>query len=117
MMPVDLTATLILGGPDLVPLHGLQLLLNAAWCAAFFGFQAVQAGFVIIASLWFLLLFLIGKTRQHGDGVSTACLLPYVAWITFAAVLNALAIPRAPGCADRSTTPMPSAAVEPSKPW
>ena len=65
----------------------LQLLLNAAWSPLFFGWHRPGLAFAEIVLLW---LALLGTVRafwrvQRGAG---ALLLPYLAWVTFAAGLN-----------------------------
>jgi tryptophan-rich sensory protein len=68
-------------------LFGVQLLLNVAWSALFFGLRLPAAGFAEICVLWLA----IGATALAFSRVSVlaACLmLPYEAWVTFAAALN-----------------------------
>lgn len=65
----------------------LQLLLNAAWSPLFFGLHNPALAFAEIVLLWFAILgtfFAFWKTHR-GAG---ALLVPYLAWVTFAAVLN-----------------------------
>lgn len=64
-----------------------QLLLNAAWSAIFFGLHnpgwaLVEIGFLWLAILWTIVLF-----RRHSRTASML-LVPYLAWVSFAAVLN-----------------------------
>lgn len=65
----------------------LQLLFNAAWSALFFGLRNPGLAFAEIVVLW---LAIIGTVmafwRTHR--VSAVLLLPYLAWVTFAAALN-----------------------------
>lgn len=67
---------------------GIQLILNAFWSAAFFGFRSPFAGLIVIAALWvFILLTILFFFRvSHTAGV---LLLPYIGWVSFAGVLNA----------------------------
>jgi tryptophan-rich sensory protein len=65
-----------------------QLLLNALWSILFFGLRSPLAGLVDIAALWLAIVATIVLFFR----VSTAAgvlLLPYVGWVTFAAILNA----------------------------
>jgi benzodiazapine receptor len=68
-------------------LFGVQLALNVSWSIAFFGFRSPLAGLLVIAALWAAILatlvcfFRISRTA----GV---LLIPYIAWVSFAAVLN-----------------------------
>jgi tryptophan-rich sensory protein/uncharacterized protein YbjT (DUF2867 family) len=69
-------------------LFGLQLLLNGAWSWIFFGARAPAAAFVEIVVLWWVLLativFFFARSRLAGW-----LLVPYLAWVSFATVLNA----------------------------
>jgi tryptophan-rich sensory protein len=67
---------------------GLQLLLNVAWTFAFFGLH--QPGYGVVTIL-FLLIAIIVTTVVFGRASRTASLLlvPYLLWVSFAAVLNA----------------------------
>ncbi|TCB95777.1 tryptophan-rich sensory protein [Micromonospora zingiberis] len=65
----------------------MQLVLNAAWTPLFFGAGRYGLAFAEIVLLWLA----IGATvllfrRVHA--VAAALLLPYWAWVTFAAALN-----------------------------
>lgn len=66
----------------------VQLALNLAWSAIFFGLRAPGAAFVEIVVLWLAILATILVFRRVHRG-ATALLVPYLAWVTFAAVLNA----------------------------
>jgi len=65
----------------------LQLVLNSLWSIAFFGLQNPAAAAVEIVWLWvaILLTMLAFWPRSAAAG---ALLLPYLAWVSFAAVLN-----------------------------
>lgn len=64
-----------------------QLILNAFWSVAFFGFQSPISGLVVIAILWVaILLTVIWFFRI--SAAAGALLLPYLCWVSFAAVLN-----------------------------
>jgi tryptophan-rich sensory protein len=65
----------------------VQLALNAFWSVAFFGFKSPLAGLFVIVMLWLAILV----TIVYFSRVSRAAgllLLPYIAWVTFASVLN-----------------------------
>jgi len=65
----------------------LQLGLNAAWSAIFFGMRRPDLAFVEIMLLWLSIVATIAAF--HPVNVAAAwLLLPYLAWVTFAAVLN-----------------------------
>ncbi|ODN72566.1 TspO/MBR family protein [Methylobrevis pamukkalensis] len=65
----------------------VQLVLNAGWSVAFFGLQAPWAGVAVIALLIAALLATIRVFRRL-DRVAALLLLPYLAWVAFAALLN-----------------------------
>jgi len=68
-------------------LFALQLILNAVWTPLFFGLQSPLLAFVDIVALWMALtltticFFRVSRTAGW-------LLVPYLAWSTFAAVLN-----------------------------
>ena len=65
----------------------IQLALNFAWSAVFFGARAPAAGYAIICVLWFA----IAATMWTGARASKTVawlLLPYLLWVTFASSLN-----------------------------
>ena len=65
-----------------------QLILNTLWSILFFGLRSPLAGLVDIVALWLAILATIVLFFR----VSTPAgilLLPYIGWVTFAAILNA----------------------------
>lgn len=66
----------------------VQLVLNAAWSPVFFGAHEIGLALAILAALW---LALVGTIRAFGllDRPAAWLLAPYLAWVTFALVLNA----------------------------
>ena len=65
----------------------IQLLLNALWSPLFFGLRNTGLAFVDIVLLWLAVLatgVAFWKTRP----LTGALLVPYLAWVTFASVLN-----------------------------
>lgn len=66
----------------------LQLAMNAAWSPVFFGLRSPASGLAVIIILWVLILvtilefFKLSKTAGY-------LLLPYIVWVSFAALLNA----------------------------
>jgi len=68
-------------------LFGVQLALNVAWSALFFGLRSPGAAFAEILALWVLILAtLIAFLRV--TPAAGYLLVPYQAWVTFAAALN-----------------------------
>lgn len=64
-----------------------QLALNALWSVLFFGLHSPLAGFACIAALWLALLFTILSFLKI-SAVAGWLLIPYILWVSFAAVLN-----------------------------
>jgi tryptophan-rich sensory protein len=68
-------------------LFALQLALNGAWSWVFFGLQNPGLALLDIGALWFCIVAtLVAFWRVHAG--AAALLLPYLAWVSFAAVLN-----------------------------
>jgi tryptophan-rich sensory protein len=65
----------------------LQLALNLAWSLAFFAGRSPSAGVVVIVLLW---AAIVATIAEFGRASRLAAMLmaPYLAWVTFAAVLN-----------------------------
>ena len=67
--------------------YALQLLLNGAWSWLFFGLHRPGVAFAEIVALWVAILLtvvLFWRLRPFAG----ALLLPYLAWVGFAAALN-----------------------------
>jgi tryptophan-rich sensory protein len=67
---------------------GAQLLLNALWSPAFFGLRSCVAGLVVIVPLWGAIVLTIALFLPLSRPAALL-LAPYLAWVSFAAVLNA----------------------------
>jgi benzodiazapine receptor len=66
---------------------GVQLVLNLLWSVLFFGTRRVRLALVDIAALWIAILAtmaLFARVRM----LAAVLLLPYLAWTSFAALLN-----------------------------
>lgn len=69
-------------------IFAVQLVLNSLWSAVFFGMRSPAAGLAVII----LLLTAISATIYCFARVSAtaaALLVPYLAWVFFATILNA----------------------------
>ncbi|WP_415379745.1 TspO/MBR family protein [Halosimplex sp. TS25] len=64
-----------------------QMVLNVAWTPAFFAAENLLAGLVVIVALWPAVLATIWAFDRV-DRRAALLLVPYLAWVTFAAVLN-----------------------------
>lgn len=65
-----------------------QLVLNATWSWAFFGYQNPKAGLAVILILEVVILLTL-RSFWRIDRLSGWCLVPYAAWVAFATLLNA----------------------------
>ena len=66
---------------------GLQLLFNFAWSVLFFGFQRIDLALIDIVILFVAIvanMILFWRIER----LATLLLVPYVAWVAFAIVLN-----------------------------
>ena len=68
-------------------LFALQLFLNALWSILFFGLRSPLYGLAGIAFLW-LSILLAMRAFYAIDRRAAYLLLPYIAWVSFAALLN-----------------------------
>lgn len=68
-------------------LYGLQLFVNGGWSFLFFRLDAYILAFVWLLLLWYL----VSQTAKEFfkiDPLAAKLMVPYLAWITFAAYLN-----------------------------
>ena len=68
-------------------LYFTQLLLNAAWTPVFFGARETGWALVVILFLWAAILCTLLAFR-HVNKVAGWMMVPYLAWVSFATVLN-----------------------------
>ncbi|MFC7204888.1 TspO/MBR family protein [Haloferax namakaokahaiae] len=66
---------------------GAQLVVNVAWSAAFFGLQSPALGLVVIVVLLGAICLTMWEFAQV-DRRAALLLVPYLAWVAFATVLN-----------------------------
>ncbi len=69
-------------------LFAVQLVLNVAWSVVFFGAQSPGVGLVVIV---LMLAAILATTVAFGrfDRWAALLMVPYIAWVSFATVLNA----------------------------
>ena len=67
--------------------YGVQLVLNAAWSPLFFGAHWIGAALIDLALLWGAVLAMTVLFWKQSR-TAAALLLPYLAWVSFAAALN-----------------------------
>jgi tryptophan-rich sensory protein len=66
----------------------LQLLLNFAWSFVFFHFNRIGLALVEIIALWISILWMLVSFYRIKPAAAWIN-IPYILWVTFAAVLNA----------------------------
>jgi len=64
-----------------------QYVLNVAWTLVFFGGENIAGGLVVITGLWALIAATI-LAFYRVSRTAALLLVPYLAWVSFAAVLN-----------------------------
>lgn len=75
------------GAATALALYAVQLLLNAAWTPVFFGLHRLDLGFAVIVALWLSIAATIAAFAPV-NGASALLMVPYLAWVTFATLLN-----------------------------
>ena len=68
-------------------IYGIHLAFNLLWSVLFFGLQSVGFAFIEIMLLWLLIIITI-KEFFKVDKYAAYLLIPYLLWVTFAALLN-----------------------------
>ncbi len=68
-------------------LFRFQLLLNVLWSGLFFGLRSPALGFIGIVALW-VMIFLTIKQFNKVSKEAAWLLIPYIAWVSFASILN-----------------------------
>ena len=68
-------------------LFAFNMLLNMAWSGLFFTLRRPDWALVEVALLWLSIAALIFVLRPISPRAA-AWLLPYIAWVSFAAILN-----------------------------
>lgn len=68
--------------------YWVQLALNAAWTPVFFGLEAPGAALIVIVVLWVAIVIAI-RAFARVSRVAGRLLVPYLAWVSFATLLNA----------------------------
>jgi translocator protein len=72
----------------LIVFWGAQLLLNALWSYIFFGRKEIGMALADIAALWLLIAAFI-VLGWPANRLAAALFVPYLAWVSYAAALNA----------------------------
>ncbi len=66
---------------------GVQIVLNSLWSILFFGLRNPGVAFAEIVILWFMIVATI-VTSGRVSRTAAWLLIPYLAWVSFAAYLN-----------------------------
>ena len=72
---------------QIVMLFALNALLNVLWSELFFGAHRPDWALIEVGFLWASIVALIVLLARHAR-LAAALLVPYLAWVSFAAVLN-----------------------------
>ena len=75
------------GAVGSLTLFGLQLVMNLAWSCLFFGLQSPGAAFAEVVLLWAAIAATMAAFWFRST-VAGLLFVPYLAWVSFAAVLN-----------------------------
>jgi tryptophan-rich sensory protein len=67
--------------------YGTQLVLNAIWTPIFFGLKNPALAFIDIILLWTAILMTIITFSKISKNAAYL-MIPYLLWVTFAAILN-----------------------------
>ena len=68
-------------------LWACQIALNTLWPPLFFGLHRPERGLVVIVLLWLTVATMLG-TFFSIDGLAGLAVVPYLLWVSYAAVLN-----------------------------
>ena len=68
-------------------IYALQLFVNFIWPLLFFNGRMFSAAFICLMILWFLVIWMILEFYKT-DKLAAYLQIPYLLWLTFAAVLN-----------------------------
>jgi benzodiazapine receptor len=75
------------GAAVALTVYAVHLVLNALWSALFFGMRRMDLAFYELTALWSSLVAVIALFHAVQPNAAYL-LLPYLAWVTFAGVLN-----------------------------
>ncbi len=71
----------------LLVIYGGHLAVNAFWSVAFFAMHNITLAFMVILVLWLMIAYLMAGFYRI-DRAAGLLLVPYLAWVSFAAYLN-----------------------------
>ena len=71
----------------IIYIYFIHLLINGSWSIFFFGLHLILASLIIIGIIIFFVIWLM-KLYYPINKVSTFLMVPYLAWLSYAFVLN-----------------------------
>ncbi len=72
---------------NIVLIFTVQLVLNILWSIIFFGIHSTGLAFFELLMLWFAIIFTMANFYRVSK-IAALLLLPYILWVSFAAILN-----------------------------
>ena len=78
----------IAGVKPALMIFAVQLILNVLWSFAFFGLRSPLTGLVVMCVLWMMIVATIIAFFRVST-IAAVLLVPYILWVSYAAVLNA----------------------------
>lgn len=72
---------------DAIAVFAVQLILNAVWSPVFFGYKNIFLALIIILFMLFYIVKTIAAFAKV-DKTASYFLYPYLAWVSFATILN-----------------------------
>lgn len=75
------------GARPALAMYLVQLALNAAWSALFFGAHEIALALIDIMALWLAIAATLVLFWKH-DRIAGALLVPYLLWVGYASALN-----------------------------
>jgi len=76
---------------NIIFFYGLNFALNMSWSLFYFTLRNVLVAFIDIIFIWISILSIIIYTWKV-DRKAAYCMIPYLLWVSFAAVLNFLSL-------------------------
>ena len=84
---------------ELLWFFGVNLVLNVVWTLLYFGLKEVTAAFIVIIGLILSQVMILKLAWTALPNWTFWSLVPYIAWLVFAGVLNGMSIGKAGKCA------------------
>lgn len=72
-----------------IQLYFVQLVLNCSWSLIFFGAKELLFALVVLIFMWVCIIQCIRAAFELKNYPAAYLLMPYLAWVTFAGLLNA----------------------------